>query len=65
MMTQLLTEQGGYAVLFRTATDPTADYLLTTNDLMTGSISATGNGIEQQGWCYFAKVGDTYLGGGL
>jgi hypothetical protein len=54
-------EQGGYAVLFRTATDPTADYLLTTNDLMTGSISATGNGIEQQGWCYFAKVGDTYL----
>lgn len=48
-----------YITLFRTATDPTADYLLSVEDLMTGTISATGTGIEVGGWSYFATAGNT------
>lgn len=53
--------QEGYAVLLRTATDPSADYVLTTNDLMSGSISSTGTGYEQAGWSYMVKASDTYI----
>lgn len=32
-----------------------ADYLLTTSDLMSGTITATGVGVEQEGWMYYHK----------
>lgn len=51
----------GYVLGFRTSTDPTADYILYDTDLTSGSVTATGNGIEQAGWSYYAKAGDTYL----
>ncbi|HEY3403591.1 MAG TPA: DUF4374 domain-containing protein [Ohtaekwangia sp.] len=51
----------GYLLGFRTATDPTADYILYETDLASGTVSARGNGIEQGGWSYYAKAGDTYL----
>ena len=39
-----------------------ADYLLTSSDLMSGTISATGTGVEQEGWMYFHKTnGGKYL----
>jgi hypothetical protein len=52
---------GKYVLGFRTSTDPTADYIVYTNNLASGSISATGNGKEQEGWSYYITVGDTYL----
>lgn len=51
----------GYMLGFRTSTDPTADYILFKDDLSSGSISATGNGVEQEGWGYYVKSGNTYL----
>ena len=42
----------GYVVGFRSS-DGSADYLLTISDLMSGTISSSGNGIEQAGWCYY------------
>lgn len=52
---------GKYVLGFRTSTDPTADYIVSTNNLGSGSISATGNGTEQDGWSYYITAGDTYL----
>lgn len=58
-------ELGKYILAFRsqngvaTESDGDADYILSTNDLMSGTISAKGNGKEQAGWCYYAKAGDT------
>jgi hypothetical protein len=51
----------GYLLGFRTSTDPTADYIVNKDDLSAGSISATGEGEEQEGWSYYVKAGDTYL----
>lgn len=52
----------GYVVGFRaTDGDASADYILTVDDLMTGSISATGQGVEQAGWSYYAQTGDKYF----
>lgn len=39
----------------------TADYLLSTNDLMSGKISAVGQGVEQIGWRYFTSTSGRYL----
>jgi hypothetical protein len=54
-------EAQGYLLGFRTSTDPTADYIVSKDDLSTGSISATGDGAEQEGWSYFIQAGQTYL----
>jgi hypothetical protein len=51
----------GYLIGYRTAGNPTADYLLTSKDLLTGTISATGTGIELSGWNYYGKAGSTYF----
>jgi hypothetical protein len=56
-------EAANYVLGFRAQTGPTsdgdADYLLTAENLMSGSISATGRGVEQLGWCYYGKAGNT------
>lgn len=47
---------GAYSLALRVpVTDGTADYILQTNSLMDGEISAVGNGIEQPGWCYYMR----------
>lgn len=57
----------GYVLGFRaqngaaTSSENDADYLLTVKTLMSGTISSTGNGIEQNGWCYYTHTGGTYL----
>lgn len=51
----------GYLLGYRTAGNPTADYLLTSKDLLSGTISATGTGIELSGWNYYGKAGGTYF----
>lgn len=51
----------GYLLGYRTAGTQTADYLLTTKDLLTGTISATGTGVELSGWNYYGKAGGTYF----
>lgn len=51
----------GYLLGYRTAGTPTADYLLTAKDLMSGTISATGTGTELSGWNYYGKAGETYF----
>lgn len=56
-------EATGYVMSLRTqnANDESADYLLTVDDLMTGEISAEGQGIELAGWNYNGYFGDTYF----
>lgn len=45
---------GDYGVALRVeTTDGTADYIVQTNSIMDGEISAEGTGIEQPGWCYY------------
>lgn len=52
----------GYAVGLRVLSDGTsADYFTATTDLMSGTISAAGTGIEQGGWTYYHKAGNKYL----
>lgn len=53
--------KGGYILGFRTSTEPQADYIVYADSLNGGAISATGTGIEQGGWSYYYKAGDTYL----
>lgn len=50
----------GYAVGLRSA-DGSADFFVSTENLMDGNISSTGMGVEQTGWCYFASTNDTYF----
>ncbi|QZT38417.1 DUF4374 domain-containing protein [Halosquirtibacter xylanolyticus] len=52
-----------YVVALRTLKtgNSTADYLLTTKDLMSGEISAEGNGLEQIGWRFFTSISGRYL----
>jgi hypothetical protein len=56
------TTSSGYVLALRAqdGATATADYLLTASDLMTGTISATGKGIEQDGWCYYGATGNTF-----
>ena len=51
----------GYVLGYRTAGTPTADYLVNAASLDSGVISATGNGVELQGWNYYGKAGNTYF----
>lgn len=52
----------GYVLgLKTTSAGVDAEYLVTSEDLMSGTISASGNGIEQMGWMYYHKVGNKYL----
>jgi len=53
----------GYVVGLRAQTGATteADYILTHADLMSGSISSVGKGIEQTGWCYYGSFGGNYF----
>lgn len=59
------TESSGinYVVTLRNqaSSESTADYYLLTNDLMSGEISAVGQGIELSGWNYVGNFGDTYF----
>lgn len=52
-----------YVMSLRTqdAGDESADYYLTLNDLMSGDISAVGQGEELIGWNYNGKFGDSYF----
>ncbi|MCG8574825.1 MAG: DUF4374 domain-containing protein [Flavobacteriales bacterium] len=43
------------------ASEESADYYLTVDDLMTGEISAVGKGEELVGWNYNGHFGDTYF----
>lgn len=52
-----------YIVSLRTqaSSEETADYLLTTDDLMSGEITAEGQGIELIGWNYAGHFGGSYF----
>ncbi|WP_421874073.1 DUF4374 domain-containing protein [Marinoscillum sp.] len=52
----------GYVVGLRaTEGDASADYIVTADDLMSGTITSDGQGIEQAGWSYYASYGDNYF----
>ncbi|MGK7389907.1 MAG: DUF4374 domain-containing protein [Candidatus Cyclobacteriaceae bacterium M2_1C_046] len=53
----------GYVMSLRTqdANEESADYFITVDDLMTGEISAEGNGVELAGWNYNGYFGNTYF----
>lgn len=52
----------GYVVGLRsTEGDASADYILTVDDLMTGTITSEGQGIEQAGWSYYTATSDKYF----
>jgi hypothetical protein len=55
--------QANYIMSLRTtgANDESSDYLLTVKDLMSGEISAQGNGVELVGWNYTGKFGNTFF----
>ncbi len=56
-------DEPGYVVSMRiqTTEDATADYLLAVDDLMTGEISAEGQGVELNGWNYISSFGDRHF----
>ncbi len=56
-------DEPDYVLSLRTqdANDESADYLLAVDDIMTGEISAEGQGIELTGWNYTGKFGDTFF----
>lgn len=59
---ETLVPASGYVLgLKTTSAGADAEYLVTGTDLMSGTISATGNGIEQMGWMYYHQVGNKYL----
>ena len=52
----------GYVLGLRaTEGDASADYIVTADDLMTGTITSEGQGIEQAGWSYYTSLGDNYF----
>ncbi|MBL6447719.1 DUF4374 domain-containing protein [Fulvivirga sp. 29W222] len=55
--------ESGYVMSLRTqdADEESADYYITVNDLMTGEISAEGQGVELAGWNYNGHFADTYF----
>ncbi len=55
-------QEGSYLVSLRTQiSDGTADYLLTSNDLMNDTLTAEGQGIELSGWNYCASYEGAYF----
>ncbi len=59
---ETLVPASGYVLgLKTTSAGADAEYLVTSTDLMSGTISATGNGIEQMGWMYYHQIGNKYL----
>ncbi len=56
-------EEPNYVVSLRTQAtgDETSDYFLTADDLMTGEISAAGQGEELTGWNYSAAYGGKFF----
>ena len=56
-------ETANYVMSLRSldASEESADYYLTVNDLMSGEISAVGQGEELVGWNYNGHFGDTYF----
>lgn len=59
---ETLVPASGYVLgLKTTSAGADAEYLVTSTDLMSGTISASGNGIEQMGWMYYHQIGNKYL----
>ncbi|MEQ8473034.1 MAG: DUF4374 domain-containing protein [Marinoscillum sp.] len=60
---EVSTAEANYVMSLRTqnANDESADYYITVDDLMSGEISAFGQGVELIGWNYNAKFRDTYF----
>ncbi len=54
----------GYTVSLKVTGDTEPEFLVTTEDLMTGEIDATGTGIEQTGWRFYYPVGKTLFTSG-
>lgn len=61
--TQLKVEAGITYALKTTGTDET-EFLLTTQDLMEGELSAVNSGVEQTGWRFYYPVGKTLFASG-
>lgn len=54
----------GYTVSLKTTGDTEPEFLITGADLMSGTINATGTGIEQTGWRFYYPVGNTLFASG-
>lgn len=54
----------GFVMALRTAGDTETDFIISKEDIMTGEISAIGNGIEQTSWRFFYPVGKTLFSTG-
>lgn len=58
------TDEGkGYVIALRSlgTNNETADYLLTADSITSGTISAIGRGVEQQGWRYYTTAANKYF----
>lgn len=55
---EISAEKTGYTLAFKTTGDGT-EFILNTDDLMSGEITAEGNGIELVSWRFFYPVGET------
>lgn len=59
---EVVVPDSGYVVgLKTTSAGQDAEYLLSTGDLMSGTISASGVGVEQMGWMYYHMAGNKIL----
>lgn len=58
------TVEPGYTMSFKTTGDDETEFLITEKDLMSGEISAEGEGIEQTGWRFYYPVGKTLFSSG-
>ncbi|MEM8526991.1 MAG: DUF4374 domain-containing protein [Bacteroidota bacterium] len=54
----------GYTMSFKTTGDTEPEFIITKDDIMSGEIDATGEGIEQTGWRFYYPVGETLFASG-
>lgn len=58
------TEMSGITMAFKTTGGDETEFIITRGDILSGEISAIGEGIEQTGWRFYYPVGNTLFASG-
>lgn len=58
------TEISGITMAFKTTGGDETEFIITRDDILSGEISAVGEGIEQTGWRFYYPVGKTLFASG-
>lgn len=61
---ELEVVSSGFTMSLKTTGDGEPEYIVNKQDIMTGTISAVGQGIEQTGWRFYYPVGKTLFASG-